>query len=255
MCAVAAIAGGLTLFSGFGLGTVLMPVFAVFFPVTVAVAATAVVHLANNVFKLFLVGRYADASVVKRFAIPAAAAAIVGAFALSSLAGVRPLFHYSIGSHDFSITVVKVVIGLLIIVFALFEFIPRLSEISFSRKYLAAGGLLSGFFGGLSGNQGALRGAYLIKAGLSKEGYIGTSNVSAVIVDAARMIVYGFSFMGPNIGQAGDVWRLAAAAAAASFGGSFFGARLINTITVNTIRNLVAIMLVLIGILMTAGLI
>lgn len=42
----------LTLFSGFGRGTVLMPAFAIFFPVPVAVAATAVVHVANNVFKV-----------------------------------------------------------------------------------------------------------------------------------------------------------------------------------------------------------
>ena len=53
---VALFASGLTLFSGFGLGTVLMPVFAVLFPLPVAIAATAVVHLANNVFKLLLVG-------------------------------------------------------------------------------------------------------------------------------------------------------------------------------------------------------
>ena len=35
----------LTFFSGFGLGTLLLPVLAVFFPVDLAVAATAVVHL------------------------------------------------------------------------------------------------------------------------------------------------------------------------------------------------------------------
>lgn len=38
----------LTLYSGFGLGTLLMPVFALFFPVQVASGATAVVHAANN---------------------------------------------------------------------------------------------------------------------------------------------------------------------------------------------------------------
>ena len=58
VCGVALMVSGLTLFSGFGLGTLLMPTFALFFPVEVAVAATAVVHLANNVFKLFLVGQY-----------------------------------------------------------------------------------------------------------------------------------------------------------------------------------------------------
>ena len=49
---------------------VLMPAFALFFPVPVAVAATAVVHLANNLFKVALVGRKADWAVVLRFAIP-----------------------------------------------------------------------------------------------------------------------------------------------------------------------------------------
>ena len=53
---VAVFVAGLTLFSGFGLGTLLMPAFALFLPVPVALAATAVVHLANNLFKLALVG-------------------------------------------------------------------------------------------------------------------------------------------------------------------------------------------------------
>jgi len=64
VCLVALFVSALTLFSGFGLGTVLMPAFALFFPVPVAVAAPAVVHLANNFFKVSLVGRKANWSVV-----------------------------------------------------------------------------------------------------------------------------------------------------------------------------------------------
>ncbi len=56
VCLVAVLVSVLTVFSGFGLGTALMPVFALFFPVPVAIAATAAVHLANNIFKVF-VGR------------------------------------------------------------------------------------------------------------------------------------------------------------------------------------------------------
>lgn len=48
---VALLASALTFFSGFGLGTVLMPVFAAFFPVDLAIALTAIVHFLNNVFK------------------------------------------------------------------------------------------------------------------------------------------------------------------------------------------------------------
>ena len=42
----ALVASGLTLFSGFGLGTLLTPIFALFMPVELAVAATAIVHAA-----------------------------------------------------------------------------------------------------------------------------------------------------------------------------------------------------------------
>jgi len=55
LCLAALAVSGLTLFSGFGLGTLLMPVFAIFFPIEIAIAMTAIVHLANNIFKLALV--------------------------------------------------------------------------------------------------------------------------------------------------------------------------------------------------------
>lgn len=86
---VAALVAILTFFSGFGLGTLLLPAFSFFFPVEVAVAATALVHLANNLFKLTLVGRSADRRVFLRFAVPAAAGAILGANLLA-LASERP---------------------------------------------------------------------------------------------------------------------------------------------------------------------
>jgi uncharacterized membrane protein YfcA len=85
ICGVAIVVSALTLFSGFGLGTLLMPAFAVFFPISFAVAATAVVHLANNLFKVFLVGRRADIKVVIRFALPAALCAALGAYLLGYL--------------------------------------------------------------------------------------------------------------------------------------------------------------------------
>ena len=71
-------AAGLTLYSGFGLGTLLLPVFALFFPAEVAVVATAMVHGANNVFKVSLLGRHADRGVVLKFGLPAIAAAKAG---------------------------------------------------------------------------------------------------------------------------------------------------------------------------------
>ncbi len=64
---VAALASLLTFFSGFGLGTLLTPIFAIFFPVELAIGLTAIVHFLNGLFKLSLVGRYADKAILFKF--------------------------------------------------------------------------------------------------------------------------------------------------------------------------------------------
>jgi len=136
---------------------------------TVAVASAAVVHLANNIFKVFLVGRKADWGVVVRFAVPAVIAAFLGAALLNVFAHVPPLATYQLGGRAHTVAAIKLLIGIIIVGFALFELLPKTANLSFDRRYLPLGGVLSGFFGGLSGNQGALRAAFLIKAGLGKE--------------------------------------------------------------------------------------
>src|SRR4030042_691717 len=223
VCLVALFVSGLTLISGFGLGTLLMPAFALFFPVPVAVVATAVVHLANNLFKVTLVGRRADWSVVVKFALPGAAAAMVGAALLNVFASLPPVFSYQLGGQTHKIAVVELVIGVLIVGFALLDLLPRFNKLAFDRKYLPMGGVLSGFFGGLSGIQGALRSAFLIKAGLGKESFIGTGTVSAAIVDIARLLVYGLNFYTSTIAGLEDIRGLVLAAMLAAFLGTFIG--------------------------------
>ena len=81
----ALLASVLTLISGFGLGTLLLPVFALFFPLEIAVALTAVVHLLNNLFKTGLLWRTADLGVVLRFGVPGIIGAWIGAYCLPVL--------------------------------------------------------------------------------------------------------------------------------------------------------------------------
>jgi uncharacterized protein len=255
ICGVAFAVSGLTLFSGFGLGTLLMPAFALFFPVPAAVAATAVVHLANNLFKTALVGRKADRSVVAKFALPGAAAAMVGAMLLSLFAQLPPVASYELGGRTYEIVPVRLAIGILIAFFALFDLLPRFQNLAFDRRYLPLGGLLSGFFGGLSGLQGAMRSAFLIKAGLNKEAFIGTNTVSAVVVDVARLIVYGLSFYTTRfMSLSSEMLGLISAATLAAFVGAFIGARLIKKITLRTVQMIVGVMLVAVGLGMASGL-
>jgi uncharacterized protein len=151
---VALLTSGLTLFSGFGLGTVLMPVFALFFPVPLAIAATAVVHFANNIFKFGLMAKQADWRVVAQFSVTAAIAAMAGAGLLNLFDKMPVIVNYTLGGSTFEITMIKAVIGTLIMVFALLELWPRFQALAFPPRWLPLGGALSGFFGGLSGNQG-----------------------------------------------------------------------------------------------------
>ena len=235
-------------FSGFGLGTVLMPAFALFFPVPVAVAATAVVHLAKNLFKAALVGRKTDWPVVAKFALPGAAAAMLGAMLLNVFALLPPVSSYQLGGNTHEITMVELVIGVLIVGFAFLDLLPRFERMAFDRKYLPVGGLISGFFGGLSGTQGALRSAFLIKAGLQKEAFIGTSTISAVIVDLARLLVYGLSFYATTFAKiAPGMGGLILAATLAAFIGSFIGARLMKKVTLRTVQIIVGVMLIAVG--------
>src|SRR5687768_13228903 len=105
--ATAFLAALLTFFSGFGLGTILTPVFMIFFPVDLAIALTGIVHLLNNVFKLFLVGKGADIHVLLRFGIPAVLAAFLGAWILLRIADLEPIFTYQLFSRTIEVYPVK----------------------------------------------------------------------------------------------------------------------------------------------------
>ena len=247
----ALLASCLTFFSGFGLGTLLMPVVALFLPVEVAIAVTAIVHLANNLFKLALVGKKADCSVVWRFGAPAVLAALLGAWLLNMLSGLPTLFEYQWLGREFAVSVVKFIIGVLILAFVWLELSPRFAKMSFDARYLPLGGALSGFFGGLSGHQGAFRSMFLLKSGLDSQRFIATGVVLAVLVDVARMLVYGWNF---SASTAHIQWTMVLFASLSAFVGAYLGAQLLHKVTLRTIQRLVSVLLVLIGLGLVTGL-
>lgn len=249
---VALFGSGLTLFSGFGLGTLLLPVMTLFFPIEIAVTITAIVHFLNNIFKLFLFGKKANKSVILKFGIPAILFAFLGAYLLKTLTNIAPITSYSVGNQTFSMVPLKVVIGILLIVFAVIDFIPKFKNIEFEKKYLSVGGMLSGFFGGLSGHQGALRSAFLVRSGLSKDAFIATGVVIACCIDVTRLSVYLPKIIGNNISIN---YRLVAVATIAAFAGVYFGNKVLQKTTISTIQNVVAFLLFIYGILLILGMI
>ena len=74
------LAAALTLMTGFGLGTILTPVFLLFYDVKVAILIVAIVHFLNNLLKFSLFSRHLNTDILKRFGVLAITGAFTGAF-------------------------------------------------------------------------------------------------------------------------------------------------------------------------------
>jgi uncharacterized membrane protein YfcA len=247
---VAILASGLTFFSGFGLGTLLLPAFAVFVPVDQAIAMTAVVHLVNSLVKVMLVGRFADRATIVRFGLPAIVAAIAGAWLLGRLSAAEPLLEYRALGRSFEVLPVKLAIGVMLAGFAAVEVLPWFRGLSFPPRFMPLGGLLSGFCGGLSGMQGALRAAFLTRAGLTTEAFVATSAVIACLVDVSRLGVYA----GQVVSVRNELnWPLLATAVTAAVAGAVVGRRFLAGMTTETVQRLVAALLVLVAAGLVSG--
>jgi uncharacterized protein len=241
----------LTFFSGFGLGTILTPVLVVFFPIDIAIALTGIVHLLNNFFKIGLVGKYIDWEIGFRFGILSILGAFLGALLLNSFSNQPPIYTYTLHGKQFFITAIKLVISILMILFALFETIPKLKNIQFERNALYGGGLISGFFGGLSGNQGALRSMFLIRSGLSKEGFVATGILVACAVDLTRLSVY-FSRLSSI--PLKDNINILVAATTAAFIGAYLGSKLLKKVTLGFVQITVTVLIVILALGLGSGL-
>ena len=252
ICLAAFLTAILTFFSGFGLGTILAPVFAIFFPIDIAIALTGVVHFSNNLFKIALIGRNTDKAVLLRFGIPAILASFAGAWLLLKITVLPTIVEYELWGKTFEITAIKLIIALLLIIFSILEISPSFQKVQFGKDKLVWGGILSGFFGGLSGIQGAIRSAFLIKSGLSKEAYIATGVVIACLVDFTRLSVYASRFSTANLHEN---LTLLISATLAAIAGAYFGKKLLKKVTLHSIQLVVAVMLILISIALGAGII
>lgn len=241
----------LTFFSGFGLGTLLMPVFALFFDLPTAIALTAIVHLLNNVFKLALVYKHVNYKIVVQFGFPALIASFLGAWLLGKInASELLLLSYNLGETNFNITLPGVIIGLVVFFFSLVELSKKMSELSFHPKWLFAGGLFTGFFGGLSGHQGALRSAFLLRLNLDKAVFVASGVSIACLVDVARLSIYSFRF--DVIEQNGPLLLLAIFSA---FSGALIGNKVFKKTSIQFMKWMVGAFMLIISILMIAGII
>jgi len=252
ICITAFAAALLTFFSGFGLGTLLTPVCMLFFPVEIAIAVTGVVHFLNNLFKLYIAGKQFNKSIVINFGIPAMLAAIPGAWLMLQLSDLGTLFTYELFDRTMLVYPVKFVVSILLILFALLDLIPAIAKHQFNNRAIVVGGVLSGFFGGLSGNQGAFRSLFLVRSGMTKESFIATTIVISTVVDLIRLSIYSTGISGSIFS---DYPATLISASIAAMTGAFLGNKLLKKVTYRFVQIVVAIALILLSLALGSGLI
>ena len=130
--------------------------------------------------------------------------------------------------------------------------IPFFKKISFNKNILPVGGLLSGFFGGLTGNQGALRSAFLIKIISDKKEFIATTVVISTLVDLIRLSVYSSNLLHIDFNE---YYILGLFSVSFAIIGSIIGNKLLKKVTIDFLRFLVAILILAIAFSILVGLI
>lgn len=224
------LSAALTLMTGFGLGTILTPVFLIFYDVKIAILIVAVVHLANNLLKISLFGKDISWDVLRRFGILTLFGAFIGAFLQ--------------GRMDSSS--VKILLGIALILLGLKEAIGLGEKLRLPQKIDFIGGFLSGLMGGFVGNQGAIRSAYLLNYNIPKETFVATAAVIASVVDVTRIPVYIFT----NKEVLADNVILLLITTVSAFAGTFAGKRFLKGLTLKSFKLYVATAIIAIGVLL-----
>jgi hypothetical protein len=225
------LSASLTLMTGFGLATILTPIFLIFYDVKMAILIVAVVHLMNNILKVSLFGSHISIDILKRFGLLTLVGALVGAFLQ--------------GRMDSSI--VKVLLGVSLIFLGLKEAVGFGEKLRLPQKIDFIGGFLSGILGGFVGNQGAIRSAYLLNYNIPKETFVATAAIIASVVDVTRIPVYVYS----NKDALADNMILLIITNESAFTGKFSCKIFLKKISLKTFKIYVAAAIVIIGALLT----
>lgn len=181
------VASVIAFLSGFGFLTIVMPTLALFLPIEMAIAITALVHLVHLLLKLSLTFKSVNTRIFLRFGLLATLFAIPGTVLLQYLSSLPNIVSYTLGSFEFNVTILKLALGALLIILALIESF-KIHILQFTKILPSA--VMSGFIGGLTGCQGVFRSVYLLNQNLSKNSYVATSGAISLLVDIVRVFFY-----------------------------------------------------------------
>ncbi len=171
---VVVLASGVGTLTGFGLSTVMIPVMVLFYPLPEALLFVGIVHWFGDLWKLVLFREGVRWRLILSFGLPGIIATVVGASLIFSV----------------SSALLSRVLGTFLVLYVLFLLVHSSFQVHPSLVTNLIGGALSGFFAGIFGMGGAVRGMFLSAFNLPKAVYLATAGAIALAIDTSRLITY-----------------------------------------------------------------
>jgi len=224
------LAGAIAAVTGFGIGSLLTPVFALQIDTRLAVALVSIPHLVGTSFRFALLQGRVDRRVLWSFGLTSAAGGLAGGLL------------YGMASNEW----LTILFGVLLLFAAIGEISGFARRMRFRGWVAWVAGALSGLLGGLVGNQGGIRSAALIGFDLRKEMFVGTATAIALFVDGARVPIYLYMEHGEMRTRLS--WMLLAIAGVIV--GTLAGNRTLGRIPDIWFRRVLALMLAVLGTVM-----
>jgi uncharacterized membrane protein YfcA len=230
--AVSALAGALAAITGFGIGSLITPLFALMVDTRLAVAAVSIPHVAGTALRFALLSGGIDRRVLVQFGLTSAAGGLIGA-----------LLHTRIGNRWLTL-----VFGALLLFAAFSQATGLARRLRFRGQLAWIAGALSGLLGGLVGNQGGIRSAALLGFDLSKTQFVATATAVALFVDGARLPVYVATEHDAMLA----LWRPISYSILGVVVGTLAGSRALTRIPEVWFHRVLALVLALLGVVMLA---
>lgn len=224
---VSLIAGAVASVTGFGIGSIVTPVLLLRWPPAIAIAMVGLPHALGTAIRWWRLRSHVDLAVLRGFGVASAAGGLAGA-----------LLHARLPGGPLTLT-----FALLLVASGLAGLTDLMRRIPFRGHTAWIGGLVSGLFGGLAGNQGGIRSAALLAFPLQPLAFVATATATALIVDAARLPVYLLT----NGAALRAEWLTVAVAAAGVVTGTLAGERLLATIPARVFKRVVATAVLALG--------
>jgi hypothetical protein len=224
----AILSGATAAIAGFGIGSLLTPILAIRYDITLAVAAVSIPHASATALRCWRLRARIAWPVVKTFGVLSAFGGLAGA-----------LLYARVGSQALQIT-----LGVLLIATAIAALSNWMKRLHPRGATASALGFASGLFGGLAGNQGGLRAGALMTFSLAPAAFVATSTAIALAVDAARLPIYVWR-AGPALTTVG------AEIAVATLGvviGTLLGERLLLGLSPERFQKIVAALIGALGV-------